>query len=118
MMNQFVILACDPEEGVWSIVHQTSQKDSAEKFWEDMPGDESFRINLDVSNYVVFPPVEPEDVRPKCSLCQRRRYDGSDGMDNYDYSPMQVISGQPLGWYSGDDGEVCPSCMNKTIRGQ
>lgn len=24
------------------------------------------------------------------------------------YSPIQVIMGQPLGWYSGDDGEICP----------
>jgi hypothetical protein len=39
-------------------------------------------------------------------------------MDSYDYNPLQVITGQPLGWYSGDDGEVCPECMTATIRGQ
>ena len=116
MMNQFVILACDPEEGVWTIVHQTNNKHQADGFWEDFPHDPSYRIMLDVSNFVVFPPPEKEDPRPKCSLCGRRRYDGSDGMDNYDYSPMQVISGQPFGWYSGDDGEVCPGCMTKTMR--
>jgi len=22
------------------------------------------------------------------------------------------------GWYSGDDGEVCPECMTSTMRGQ
>lgn len=53
---------------------------------------------------------------PTCSLCRRRR--GLDGMDAYDYNPAQVITGKPLGWYSGDDGEVCPECMTKTIRGQ
>lgn len=52
---------------------------------------------------------------PKCSLCRRERR--LDGMDAYDYSPMQMLTGQPLGWYSGDDGEVCPECMEKTVRG-
>ena len=22
------------------------------------------------------------------------------------------------GWYSGDDGEICPECMTESIRGQ
>jgi hypothetical protein len=29
---------------------------------------------------------------------------------------MQVITGQPLGWYSGEDRELCPECMTKTLR--
>ena len=41
---------------------------------------------------------------PKCSLCRRERR--LDGMDAYDYSPMQMLTGQPLGWYSGDDGPI------------
>ena len=49
---------------------------------------------------------------PKCSLCQRKRT----LQDAYDYNPLQAITGKPLGWYSGDDGEVCPECMTKTIR--
>jgi len=28
--------------------------------------------------------------------------------DEPDYSPIQAMTGQPLGWYSGDDGEFCP----------
>jgi hypothetical protein len=36
-------------------------------------------------------------------------------MDAYDYNPLQVVTGQPVGWYSGDDGEVCPECMTKTL---
>ena len=28
-----------------------------------------------------------------------------------DYSPIQAITGQPFGWYSGDDGEMCPACF-------
>jgi hypothetical protein len=39
-------------------------------------------------------------------------------MDSYDYSPLQVITGKPLGWYSGDDGEVCPEDMTKMLAGQ
>ena len=39
-------------------------------------------------------------------------------MDVYDYTPMQMMTGQPLGWYSGPDGEVCPEDMEKNLRGQ
>ena len=57
---------------------------------------------------------------PTCSVCRRERaaLDPAHSMDSYDYSPVQVITGQPLGWYSGDDGEVCPECMTQMIRGQ
>lgn len=58
-------------------------------------------------------PAEPIKV-PVCSLCRRERT----VFDAYDYSPLQVITGQPVGWYSGDDGEVCPECMAKTLNGQ
>jgi len=58
----------------------------------------------------------------KCSICQRERTIGAVGsphpMDAYDYSPLQVLTGQPLGWYSGDDGEVCPEDMTKMMRSQ
>lgn len=55
---------------------------------------------------------------PTCSTCSRPRTLGNSGhpMDAYDYTPMQVMTGQPLGWYSGDDGEVCPECMTKLMR--
>jgi hypothetical protein len=57
---------------------------------------------------------------PTCSLCRRERTLGTaeHPMDSYDYHPAQALTGQPLGWYSGDDGEVCPECMTKTLRGQ
>jgi hypothetical protein len=38
-------------------------------------------------------------------------------MDAYDYSPLQAVTGRPLGWYSADDGEVCPEDMERTVRG-
>lgn len=50
---------------------------------------------------------------PKCGICKRERTID----DAYDYNPLQVITGKPLGWYSGDDGEVCPEDMEKMIRG-
>ena len=51
---------------------------------------------------------------PTCGNCRRERT----LEDAYDYHPMQVMTGKPLGWYSGDDGEVCPECMTKMLRDQ
>jgi hypothetical protein len=55
-----------------------------------------------------------------CSVCKRTRIlgDPNHPMDSYDYNPMQVMTGQPLGWYSGDDGEICPEDMTQMMRGQ
>lgn len=47
-----------------------------------------------------------------CSLCRRERTLD----DAYDYHPLQVVTGRALGWYSGDDGELCPECLTKTLR--
>lgn len=47
-------------------------------------------------------------------MCQRERT----LEDAYDYNPIQVITNKPLGWYSGDDGEVCPQCMAKILERQ
>ncbi|MBN7457589.1 hypothetical protein I3U59_22020 [Mycobacteroides abscessus subsp. abscessus] len=47
----------------------------------------------------------------KCGPCGRERT----LRDAYDYNPLQVISGQALGWYSGEDGEICPECMTALI---
>lgn len=49
----------------------------------------------------------------KCGLCGRERTLN----DPNDYNPIQAITGAPLGWYSGSDGELCPECMTKTLRG-
>lgn len=51
------------------------------------------------------------DGRSRCSLCGRDRTPD----DCYDYNPLQVMTGKPLGWYSGDDGEVCPECMTTRV---
>lgn len=51
---------------------------------------------------------------PTCIRCGRERT----LQDAYDYNPLQVVTGQPLGWYSGDDGELCADCMTRMIRGK
>lgn len=48
----------------------------------------------------------------KCSICGRERTLA----DAYDYNPIQAITGQPFGWYSGDDGEICPEDFTKLMR--
>lgn len=57
---------------------------------------------------------------PTCGVCHRERTLGDDEhpMDAYGYTPMQAVTGKPLGWYSGDDGEVCPECMTDMLRRQ
>lgn len=59
-------------------------------------------------------------TKPKCGSCDRERTlgDPSHPMDSYDYNPLQAITGQPLGWYSAKDGELCPECMTKMLRGE
>jgi hypothetical protein len=60
-------------------------------------------------------PTEPFELKvPTCGSCGRER-----GLqDPYDYNPIQVLTGVPLGWYSGDDGEICPQCMTELMRRQ
>lgn len=78
------------------------------------------RLVLDADGRQVCPVCElGEDEAepfklPRCGSCgrERRLEDGGD------YHPAQVLMGQQLGWYSGDDGELCPDCMTKTLRGQ
>lgn len=50
----------------------------------------------------------------KCSMCGRERTLN----DVNDYNPLQVIMAAPLGWYSGDDGEVCGDCMTTMLARQ
>lgn len=54
------------------------------------------------------------DLIPKCSVCGRERTLA----DAYDYHPIQVVTGRPLGWYSGSDGEICPEDMTEMLRRQ
>lgn len=47
----------------------------------------------------------------ECMECKREKEPTDD-----DYNPMQVVFGAQLGWYSGDDGELCGECMSDLIR--
>lgn len=70
-------------------------------------------IAIDVPDVLAWL-TPPALTVPTCGLCRRERT----LHDAYDYNPLQAITGQPLGWYSGDDGEICPQCMTKTMRGE
>lgn len=48
-----------------------------------------------------------------CDECGRERTP-----NDPDYHPLQVVTGAPLGWYSAEDGEVCPEDMTRMIRNQ
>jgi hypothetical protein len=49
-----------------------------------------------------------------CGNCGRER-----GIsDDYEYNPLQLVTGRPLGWYSNDDGEFCGGCLAAMMRGQ
>lgn len=47
-----------------------------------------------------------------CSSCDRQRT----AQDTIDYHPLQVFTDGPFGWYSGDDGELCPECFMAMMR--
>ena len=44
-----------------------------------------------------------------CDVCSRER------AYKKDYSPLQVLKGESIGWYSAEDGEMCGSCMGGLI---
>ena len=48
----------------------------------------------------------------RCSLCHRERT----LQDTFDYHPLQMLTGAPLGWYAGNDGQLCPECCTATLR--
>lgn len=52
-----------------------------------------------------FPP-------PVCSSCGRERT-----QQDPDYTPFQFITGNTVGWMSGDDGEFCGECLTAMMSG-
>lgn len=48
-----------------------------------------------------------------CTNCGRRRTEE----DSLSYDPLQGVFGTALGWYSGDDGELCPNCLLGVLNG-
>lgn len=77
------------------------------------------QVSREMTDHLKNHPVTdwlPKLQRPDgvtCSSCRRPRT----ALDTLDYDPVQVITGAALGWYSGDDGQMCGGCMHNTIRG-
>lgn len=53
--DKILILAADPDEGVWSIVLQTDDKNEVLEFWERQPKDTSKRIQINTGDFIDFP---------------------------------------------------------------
>ena len=58
-----------------------------------------------------------ELVGESCCICGRERTIGDPRYhtDAYDYHPKQARTGQPLGWYSGRDAQICPEDFTKLM---
>lgn len=49
-----------------------------------------------------------------CAACGRQRTLA----DDYDYTPLQLFTGRPLGWFNGDGEQMCGECLALTMKGQ
>lgn len=49
-----------------------------------------------------------------CGACGRARTLA----DDYDYTPLQLVTGRPLGWFNGDGEQMCGECLTKSMKGQ
>jgi hypothetical protein len=49
-----------------------------------------------------------------CADCGRARTLA----DDYDYTPLQLVTGRPLGWFNGDGEQMCGQCLAATMRGE
>jgi hypothetical protein len=56
----FLILAADPEDEQWTVLHQTVSADEALDFWQDNPGDPSKRFILNTDDFISFE-IEKEE---------------------------------------------------------
>lgn len=52
--NKFLILACDPEENVWTLLDQTTDADEALEQLQNLKGDPSHRIMLNTADFITF----------------------------------------------------------------
>lgn len=61
-----------------------------------------------------LPPIVTEPPGVICADCRRPRTVA----DDYDYTPLQLITGRPLGWFNGDGEQMCGECLAATMRGE
>lgn len=49
-----------------------------------------------------------------CGSCGRSRTLA----DDYDYTPLQLVTGRPLGWFNGDGEQMCGQCLTAMMKGE
>lgn len=49
-----------------------------------------------------------------CGHCKRARTLA----DDYDYTPLQIFTGRPFGWFNGDNEQMCGQCLTLAMKGQ
>lgn len=49
-----------------------------------------------------------------CGWCRRPRTLA----DDYDYTPIQLLTGRKLGWFNSDGEQMCGECLGKSMRGE
>lgn len=62
-------------------------------------------------------PASPDPAQQHavvCSACRRPRTLA----DDYDYTPLQLVTGRPLGWFNGAGEQMCGECLTRTMKGQ
>lgn len=52
--DKFLVLACDPEEGQWTILMQTDDADKLLDYWNDNEADPSLRITINTADFITF----------------------------------------------------------------
>lgn len=50
---------------------------------------------------------------PVCGACGRERTLA----DDYDYTPMQLVTGRQLGWFNGAREQMCGECLTAMMSG-
>ena len=59
--DKHIVLACDPDEGVWAVVLQTDDAAKAVQFWQDNIDDPSLRIRIFTGDFINFSTEEATD---------------------------------------------------------
>lgn len=59
--DKYLILAADPDEGQWTILHQTDNADEAIDYWVENPADHSRRITLFTGDFITFDEAVRDD---------------------------------------------------------
>lgn len=62
--GKYLVLAADPVEGEWSIIHQSDDADAALDFLNDgMPNDPSLRIAINTADFITYDTKTDDDAQ-------------------------------------------------------